>query len=383
MRHWIRAVLPLVVRLNVASQKEALPIERYREIRAVDISPDAITQISIRRCLPDARASSDTDRVLSILFNARFRRGPRSLVEAHRETFLRIIARTIDRFAPIELILPALPFKCQNPLSTRHSIGFTDLGEWLMFCQLRDLIMSIRQAYEPGARMIVLSDGIVYADIFAAGLRDIPAITRYRESCRAITNTLGLSDAVTLVDMSDVVRRFADFGATRLAIRDALTDLDRSDPAVSERLCALRRGMLLNVPLPGYDLDDVARFASGKLMDLPHDVAERVTSAAFDYASFLLTMQRLEVIAKSFPTAIRTTSHPKPAAQFPLHLVNARSGVAPHNGIPIISQNALHGCGGDIRHAARIMRIVDALALPGLTAGYIPRDSEPFCYFVE
>ncbi|EFQ34127.1 pyoverdine/dityrosine biosynthesis protein [Colletotrichum graminicola] len=64
----------------------------------------------------------------------------------------------------IEMVLPAFPGKSKN--TAEKVLGhLPDLGEEIALARLHDLCRQIKQLYEPGAKMIIATDGACYNDI--------------------------------------------------------------------------------------------------------------------------------------------------------------------------------------------------------------------------
>ena len=289
-----------------------------------------------------------------------------------------LLRQTIEsktrRANPIEIVLPTLPFKDQNPLTTRHSLQSIDLGEYLFMAQMRDIVVSVKNTYPPGVHLTVLTDGLVYADIFANGEKD--KITQYRKNCAKIRDDFGLEGKVKIIDMMDLVAQEDRFLTVQKQIRNIL---GRNNANVQGSLAALRRGMLLNIAVPEYSFDEYGSIVNLPEESLPMDILQRATDASFDYASFLLAMQRLDVIQKAFPNALRATVHPKDAPQLPIHLVNKSSAIFPYNGVPLVSERKLQST-GSLRKSTRIVRFYEVLRHPDSKAVYAYGETEPFYY---
>ena len=117
---------------------------------------------SIRVTSPPQEAASMAEVILNVLEEYRF---------PHRETERRslstsslLVAKVEDlvtKGEPISMVLPAFPFKSVNKAS--KVLGpLPDDGEKTALLHLEDLCKAVEAVYEHGARLIVVSDGLIY-----------------------------------------------------------------------------------------------------------------------------------------------------------------------------------------------------------------------------
>lgn len=98
------------------------------------------------------------------------------------------VARAISTGRPITFVLPSFPAKSPSP---RKVLGeLPDMAEELALEGLEALCAEIARVHAPGARLIVASDGRVFADV--VGVSD-DAVTRYRDALRARIRRLDIS----------------------------------------------------------------------------------------------------------------------------------------------------------------------------------------------
>lgn len=75
--------------------------------------------------------------------------------------FLYIIYSQVKSSSEIQMILPAFPFKSPNRVG--KTLGaLPDKGEELAMAHLNGLCAAISDIYEPGAKLTIASDGLVY-----------------------------------------------------------------------------------------------------------------------------------------------------------------------------------------------------------------------------
>ncbi len=377
---WIADVFLSTVQLNEGRHTTTM-IDGTRRVLPVTHGVFRTDMLDVRLRHPEDRTAPIEDQILSVVLNSNFRKGSLDLIRPHLDVFRAHIRHAIRRQLPVEIVLPTAPFKNGNPLSTPHEHGGTvDLGEFAHMAQVRDLCRSIEAIYQPGARFIILCDGIVYTDIFHTN--GLIAAEGYRNGCENIRDALGLTNTVDIVDMSWLVACEPRFARVRTAISHAIIKLCITDPHIAQSMLSLRRGMLMNLPLREHTYREIASFVSMPEEALPPSVFAATQEAAVRYASFLLAMNYLRVIARAYPHAIRATVHRKPAPQLPFHLVNSHTTVFPYNGVPVVSARKWQ-TSGSVREALRIMRFSELLTLPNVHAVCVNGASDPFYYLVE
>jgi pyoverdine/dityrosine biosynthesis protein Dit1 len=123
------------------------------------------TSVDNRRHPPDeSRAEAISEAILNLLLPLR----REELAHEHNrsECFapqLAQIYRFVRAGEPLLLTLPSFPCKSPNP---RKVLGhLPDYGELLALRSLQRLCTSIAETYPPGARLLICSDGHVFADL--------------------------------------------------------------------------------------------------------------------------------------------------------------------------------------------------------------------------
>ncbi|EKG10494.1 Monooxygenase FAD-binding protein [Macrophomina phaseolina MS6] len=112
------------------------------------------------------------------------------------------ISADVSSHRPIRLILPAFPLKNPN-LTKVLGAARPDLGEELALERLERLCGDIESVYAPGARLCIVSDGVVYGDLM--GVLDRDAF-RYGEELRALAMTKACRH-IEFVRVMDVLER--------------------------------------------------------------------------------------------------------------------------------------------------------------------------------
>lgn len=66
---------------------------------------------------------------------------------------------------PVPMCLPAFPFK--SPNSKSKVLGkLPDKGEEMALAHLNGICLAVKDIYPPGARLVIISDGLVYNGIY-------------------------------------------------------------------------------------------------------------------------------------------------------------------------------------------------------------------------
>ncbi|TQV85995.1 L-tyrosine/L-tryptophan isonitrile synthase family protein [Aliikangiella coralliicola] len=150
-------------------------------------------------------------RIIELIFARR-----RLLKEQEDVEFAKQIAPHIDKVInyveqnkPIEMILPAFPGKSPNRSKTLSHLP--DYGEFSAMRNLVELCREIEAIYEPGAKIIICSDGRVFADIIYVPDEHI---SEYAKGIRAYAEK-HLSEHISFYNLEDVYDRFEDYSSLR------------------------------------------------------------------------------------------------------------------------------------------------------------------------
>lgn len=105
--------------------------------------------------------------MFDIIRSKRFRAGTvtQTRFDENKALFRPIVEEHIAEGSPLEFVLPSFPFKHNNPVKvSRRS---PDMAEVLCLCRLHEICHAMSRVYEPGARLTIIADGLVYRDMFA------------------------------------------------------------------------------------------------------------------------------------------------------------------------------------------------------------------------
>ena len=303
--------------------------------------------------------------IVMLLTSNRYRRGPRRFFESNRQYYEEGIRNAVQRDMPLEFVLPSFPVKCFNPLKVRRRTP--DLAEVGCLSRLYSLCRDIEQIYQPGAMVILVTDGLVYAPIFR---EPIAHAQRYREEIDELIVDLGYRKYITSVDMGDLVAsREDEFNRIYQMVEIRVADHYERYPNDSDRQRLIENTMT-NINLTMYpERDLIDFFVNENNSALQEEIRERATASAFEYLVFNQTLREIELVQRAFPNALRVTCHPK-EGQLGLHLVHPNSFNYPWNGVGILRENG----------TVRVEFEYEARRNPNYVAVYIEGESHPFFF---
>ncbi|KAF5639250.1 taurine catabolism dioxygenase [Fusarium sp. NRRL 52700] len=132
----------------------------------------------------DRAALETSSKILDIIGRYRMRQDDNLYSQSDESTlkFIALIYTHVKAGKPVPMCLPAFPFK--SPNSTSKTLGkLPDKGEEIALAHLNGLCSAIGDVYAPGARLTIISDGLVYNDLLGVPDRDVWA---YGETLRSM-----------------------------------------------------------------------------------------------------------------------------------------------------------------------------------------------------
>ncbi|KAI1029085.1 hypothetical protein LB504_012956 [Fusarium proliferatum] len=140
-------------------------------------------------------------RILAIIFDYALDKfdNSRERLASGMSNFLSVINGFVMAEKPVDMCLPGFPFKSANKIN--KVFGFLpDKAEELALQRLDNMCLRIRDIYSPGARITIISDGIVYNDLLCIPDRDTWA---YGEALRALAVKKGFNQ-ITFSRLKDL-----------------------------------------------------------------------------------------------------------------------------------------------------------------------------------
>ncbi|WP_171167377.1 L-tyrosine/L-tryptophan isonitrile synthase family protein [Streptomyces sp. I05A-00742] len=291
--------------------------------------------------------------VLRLLLPYHRTTGPGSPDPADHPETLRQIRRFTDAGETLVLTLPGFPCKSPNPAKVLSHLP--DEGERLSLTFLDRLCARIGEAYAPGARLVICSDGHIFGDLIRVPDEHIDA---YGDALHAMIQQEGLHHLDTF-DLR-AVHGDADHDTKRRLVTEAYApsvDSLRALVRTDEETARLYRG------ITRFLFEDTADF-TGSRSALQRECRARA------YEVIARSRAWGELIAEHFPLQVRLSIHPQPpgAEKFGIRLLEAADAWATpwHTAV-------LCGAGG-----ARLVRREEAERVGRL----VLRDGRP-SHFVE
>ncbi|KAK8044137.1 hypothetical protein PG993_004161 [Apiospora rasikravindrae] len=149
-------------------------------------------------------ASTEADsRILAIIERYRLLRlGHPDISPESNARFLEQIAASVSNGQPIRMCLPAFPFK--SPNSVTKVLGrLPDKAEEFALAHLHGMCAAIQDIYSPGAKLTIISDGLVYNDLLGVSDRDVWA---YGTALRSLCIEKGFSRHIDFARLKDLVQ---------------------------------------------------------------------------------------------------------------------------------------------------------------------------------
>ncbi|MHB8974208.1 MAG: L-tyrosine/L-tryptophan isonitrile synthase family protein [Pirellulaceae bacterium] len=273
------------------------------------------------------------------------------------------VARGLDATrtsgGPLMFLLPAFPFKDQNPFRSDLPASAPDFGEIAMLIHLHCLAMAINQVFRHDVAWVVVSDGSVYEEMFEAPRG---SAYQYLSALRDWRSRLNLCGSIHFIDLQELVGRYdTAFGTNSdrsfsqvnrqiaAVLRSAASEPGAPQSRITTSLTELARGMLWNrgwsQAAQRYGLDTLwhvhcAACDTGLLARQFHQAAHDLWSESLDtairYAAFNLASRHTRLLSRFLPSAIRATSHVKPGQVG----IPREGGVAPWNGLAVYERNS-------------------------------------------
>lgn len=231
------------------------------------------------------------------------------------------VLRYVERNEPVHFLLPAFPAKSRNPGKVLGALP--DLGERMSVEFLQTFCDLVSHVYEPGAKILICSDGHVFSDLL--GIPD-DDVTAYRDELQQVIDTIGgeaiglyaLDDAFGL-DSYDDMREVL---VTRYGIPlDDLREEVRTDLQARSMFNGMHRFMVEDhVPLnEGVSRSRISR----ECKELAYQMIQR--SRAWG-----------DLVGDIFPDSLRLSIHPQHshAGKIGFHLIRTKDNwLTPWHGV--------------------------------------------------
>ena len=257
--------------------------------------------------------------------------------------FSSLIDKTIRSESRLLFVFPGFPFKDQNRFRVPFDAGQPDLAEVSFLIRLHNLTQALYQVHPYGADILILSDGILYSDLFRVSRS---SVERYFRVLREVRNELNLQGTVSIIDMAELIDKVDNNGVSPRKVSEHIIKrlqrmrgrMESINRYFDDLVMGMRRNLNSRSLLNRVSDDDAWRIIhSPNPADKKKPFEKASIDAAYKYAGINLAIKWLDLISAYFPGAIRGTVHPK-AGQFSLAKTDgayAWNGVAWSSSWPI------------------------------------------------
>ena len=174
---------------------------------------------------PDREAEVN-ESITEVIFDRQFRKGPCSL---SRERVRAHVARCVASGRPLEMVIPALPYKLSSPLKSRGPQP--DLSEAGFMLELFEITTAVDRLYRqvapgasgPLAKFTVVCDGSRFRRIVN---ESDEVVHQYKEALRELIGALGLEEHIELADYQELVT--SRFGTEHRELKKQLRESART-----------------------------------------------------------------------------------------------------------------------------------------------------------
>ncbi len=214
----------------------------------------------------------------------------------------------------ITFVLPAFPAKSGNRNKTLSNLP--DYAEYMALKNLDDLMRSIGKIYEPGARMIICSDGRVFSDLVGISEEDV---SLYKDELKSIIQTFHLN-TLGFYDLEDEYGDKISFDKMR----------NKLESQYAKPLCFLKEEVK-SKPSTTFLFNGIHRFIKEDYMYVYSDLSKNQITKLSKESAYKV-VQRSDawgaLVGRRFPHAFRLSIHPQSieSEKFPINLIKENSG---------------------------------------------------------
>jgi L-tyrosine isonitrile synthase len=246
--------------------------------------------------LPSPSVIDDSLAILQLLLP--YRRAADDAAEDRPEAFPEQLAQLAPMVALEEPVVFTLPgFPCKSPNPAKVIDRFPDCGERLSLRFLEDLCRRIERIYAPGARMVICSDGHVFADLI--GVPD-PHVDAYGDALRNMIRDEGM----TRIETWDLRHVFGSRTASEK--RSLLDERYAADlEALRAQVTTDAETRRLYCGITKFMVEDTVAFEGSRsaLQRQSREKAYRVIQRSRAWGN---------LVADRYPKSLRLSIHPQP-----------------------------------------------------------------------
>ncbi|VTZ65823.1 L-tyrosine/L-tryptophan isonitrile synthase family protein [Sinorhizobium medicae] len=316
--------------LDVTEQNTAMVDGDRLDIAALSAMAEPIAPAL---SLPPAETLAQ--RILALFTTPDILFGEASFVTSRSDEWLSRISYLIEQERPIEFTILGFPFKMPVPLKTNRKTA--DFGELVSLKRLNEIGRAVAQAYEPGARVHVFTEGPFHV---------LNGIERswadgYFASLQAMIEQFGIDSNLVLHDLNRVADDTPEFRQVwNSATEDIRARRDAADPATLDAIKDALPVRFHNIYNPGASIDDLRRayLNDGTREELRAAITARAEEGVLGYRAFLEARDRISLLDKYAPDAIGMTVSPRPG-RLGVRPLPEPADKLPYHGVPVLSHD--------------------------------------------
>lgn len=260
-----------------------------------------------------------------------------STCDSCRAPHLQKVVSAILVQKPIQFVLPAFPGKSPNPAKVLGPLP--DLAERRALSFLNSLCRRLKKIYQPGAEVVLCSDGRVFSDV--VGMKE-EHVTAYQDAIDEMIKELHLEHISTFnLDelcgghsfdqiRTDLMNRFGQpLESLREKVRRGGKGSHVAEDIEAQRMyCGITRFLFEDSLVPGHEKSRTALQKDAKAR--AYEVIRRSNAWS-------------ELIAEQFPKAVRLSIHPQVcgAKKLGIQLLGESSWMTPWHGVAVDNGNEI------------------------------------------
>jgi pyoverdine/dityrosine biosynthesis protein Dit1 len=292
------------------------------------------------RSMPELKPKGKnlSEQLFNVITSGRYRRGRRYQMgngAFDKESIMKI-QNSISHGKPIEIILPAFPFKFTHPLKT-GSVG-ADMSEIVSLSKLHELCTQVKRVYPKGLKISIIRDGALYADVFS---RSATSAQQYGLDLHRFVKLMGLEDEISFLDLRSTLHSQPDFRQKYQQAASVVDEILKDPKSLRETVQALRGSAAANLPTTGIPHGTIERIFSLEEKELnlneillKRNIEHRAENAARDYLILNKTIELLDLYNRVQPTALRGSAH-LGEGKIPLQLTRKKTQLFPWMGVSV------------------------------------------------
>ncbi|MET1257093.1 L-tyrosine/L-tryptophan isonitrile synthase family protein [Aliikangiella maris] len=219
------------------------------------------------------------------------------------------VIQCIEHDIPLKLILPAFPAKSPNSKKTLSHLP--DYGEFLAMTRLVELCKEIEAVYPRGAKVVICSDGRVFADIIHVPDQHV---SDYGDGIKSFALE-HFPDYIEFYNLDNVYEKVDDYAMLR---EELMIEYGESWISLRRRIKCEREASTMYLGITKFMLEDFSGI--DEFSELSRTALQKKAKLAA-YRVIQRSNAWSRLLKKQFPDAVRLSIHPQ-------YLVSEKIGIS-------------------------------------------------------